>query len=468
MLGPAGVENPTGWKIGGERIEMEREWQEDAAVEGRLPDREAIRLRELTRVIGNVMRLRIVIVAVVGLFLLALIGAETSTVRRLVLAGLLVPLVALAMFDRHRIGRYRMRAIPFDLAIIATMQTTVICLSGGAESPLLFILVVVPLLTGITLGIRRSSILLIAYVSLLLWIIAVLGFSSVLPKTVPDLLDLGPGYVERTTYVVASTGVINLILLVSFRVGALIHATINSMLDNAIGARQNALISLSERNAELLQLSSAIAHELKNPLASVQGLVQLLKRGGNNSAQRIEVLEREVARMRDTLDAFLNFSRPLGELSLRPLDVLPLMQELTQIHDGMTESRSIRLDLPPSDPGALRADRRKLEQALVNLLQNAIEAVREGGHIRWVADRRDDAVELGVEDDGPGLDPKLLARIQRGPGTTTKQGGSGIGLQVARTIAEQHGGTLHLEGRPGGGTRAVLRLPLSDTKEEAA
>lgn len=447
---------------------MEREWQSEAGVEGKLPDREAIRLRELTRVAGKLMRFRIIVLGLVGLFLIALIAFESSTLRRVVLASLLVPLVVVAVFDYRRVEHYRLGAIPFDLAIVATVQTTVICLSGGAESPLLFILVVVSLIGGITLGMKRSSLLLVGYTSLLLWMIAALGFAGMLPKLVPDLLDLGPGYVDRKVYVVSSIGVLNVVLVVAFLVGTRIHFTINSMLDNAIGARQNALAALTERNAELLQLSSAIAHELKNPLASVQGLVQLLRRGGNNSEQRIEVLEREVSRMRDTLDAFLNFSRPLGELSLQPIEVVPLMQELTLLHDGLTESRGIRIDLPSADPGSIRADRRKLEQALVNLLQNAIDAAPDGGHVRWIAARSEDAIELGVEDDGPGFGPGILAQIERGPGTTTKPGGSGIGLQVARTIAEQHGGTLHLESPTGGGTRAVLRIPLSAAKEEAA
>jgi signal transduction histidine kinase len=297
--------------------------------------------------------------------------------------------------------------------------------------------------------------------------IALLGFDGRLPKTVPDLLHLGPGFVERRLYVVAKVAVINAILLGAFIVGTLMHRTINRMLDSAIGARENALDMLTTRNRELLELSSAIAHELKNPLASIQGLVQLLARGGANSQERIAVLEREVARMRDTLDELLNFSRPLGDLSKKPVPLSPLIEELTRIHEGLTHAKGITVVLPAKNPGTIVADPRKLGQALVNLFQNAIEAVATGGRIQWIAVERSGWLELGVEDDGPGIDPALKHRIGRQSGDTTKPAGSGIGLAVARAIAEQHGGTLSIEDREGGGVVALLRIPTGRAAEAA-
>ncbi len=422
-------------------------------------DRDAIRTRELTLIVGRLTQIRVFVVFAVCLLLLGLIAVEGFSSRMALLSVLIIPLSAVAYFDYRRIGHYRPESVPYDLAIIVSIQTLVICLTGGAESPLLFVYFLVAIGSGIGLGLSRPAILLIVYISLLIWSVALLGFAGLIPKTVPDLLDLGPGHVNRKLYVIATVVVFNIVIIAMFRAGAMIHNIVNRMLDTAIGARASALATLADRNRELMHLSSAIAHELKNPLSSVQGLVQLLKRGDKNSAQRLEVLEREVARMRDTLDEFLNFSRPLGDLTLETLGVLEMMRELTLLHDGLTEGRRIAVVMPPRDPGAVSGDRRKLQQALINLLQNAIDATPDGGRIEWVAAADDDAIELGVADSGPGIDGAIQERLANGSGATTKPGGSGIGLQVARTIAEQHGGSLVIQNGPEGGCRAVLRLP---------
>jgi two-component system, NtrC family, sensor histidine kinase HydH len=437
----------------------EQNLEDSIAVEARFLEREAIRTRELAAILGRLMRIRVFAIAVVSVLLFTLIAVDGLSSRTALLSLLVVPLALVAYYDYRRIGHYRPESAPIDLAIVVSIQTLAICLTGGAESPLLFVYFLVAIGSGIALGFTRPALLLIAYITCLIWTVALLGFAGMIPKTVPDLLDLGPGHVDRKLYVIATVLVFNIIIFAVFRAGTMIHNTINRMLDNAIGARQSALIALSERNAELMHLSSAIAHELKNPLASVQGLVQLMKRGDKNSAQRLEVMEREVARMRDTLDEFLNFSRPLGDLTVEKIRAPELMRELTALHDGLTESRGIRVVLPESDPGEISADRRKLQQALMNLLQNAIEATPDGGRIEWVAKDERDALELGVADSGPGIDAAILDRLARGASATTKPSGSGIGLQVARTIAEQHGGTLHMENRSNGGCRAVLRLP---------
>jgi signal transduction histidine kinase len=425
----------------------------------RRDERDTIRTRELAGIIGKLLRIRLFMVSAVSLLLLSIIAVEGASWTMVLLSLLIVPLIAIVYYDYRRIGVYRAESVPQDLAIVVSVQTLVICLTGGAESPVLFVYFMVAIGSGIALGWTRPALLVIAYLSAMLWLVALLGFAGALPKLVPNLLDIGPGHVERRLYVAASFIVFNMLLFAMFRVGTLIHDTTNRMLDRAIGARESALQTLADRNAELMRLSSAIAHELKNPLASVQGLVQLLKRGDKNTAQRLEVLEREVSRMRDTLDEFLNFSRPIGDLSVEQIEMGALLRDLTSLHDGLTEKRGIRVVLPDAEPGRISADRRKIQQALINLLQNAIEATPDGGRIEWIARERGGRLELGVSDSGPGIEPAILERLSRGAGATTKASGSGIGLAVARTIAEQHGGSLVMENRAEGGCRALLSLP---------
>jgi signal transduction histidine kinase len=290
---------------------------------------------------------------------------------------------------------------------------------------------------------------------------ALSGLLGWVPRTIPSFLDLGPGFYDRAIYVLTKAAVLNVAIVVSALVGTGLHKSIQRMLDQAIIAREQALEALADRNHELSYLSSAIAHELKNPLASIQGLVQLLDRPTapeERQGARLEVLRKEVARMRDTLDEFLNFSRPLGDLTLEDVDIAALVAELDLLHEGLARARQLTV-VPPAAGLTLRCDRRKIKQALVNLLQNAFEATPAGGQITWVARRDARHVELGVRDTGPGLPPELLER--GAVGSTTKPGGSGIGLAVARTIAAQHGGQLVAENLPGGGCQVLLRLPES-------
>ncbi|HJS59573.1 MAG TPA: ATP-binding protein, partial [Vicinamibacteria bacterium] len=108
---------------------------------------------------------------------------------------------------------------------------------------------------------------------------------------------------------------------------------------------------------------------------------------------------------------------------------------------------------------AVRGDRRLLERAIVNLIENALQAVGERGRVRLEVGTSDGHVEVSVEDDGPGMPKEVRSRAFE-PFFSTKTGGSGLGLPLVRKIAEDHGGAVRLESEPGR-TRAVMRLPLS-------
>jgi two-component system sensor histidine kinase FlrB len=108
---------------------------------------------------------------------------------------------------------------------------------------------------------------------------------------------------------------------------------------------------------------------------------------------------------------------------------------------------------------AVRGDRRLLERAIVNLIENALQAVGEKGTVRLEVAAVDAHVEVSVEDDGPGM-PKDVSSRAFEPFFSTKTGGSGLGLPLVRKIAEDHGGSVRLESEAGR-TRAVVRLPLS-------
>jgi signal transduction histidine kinase len=429
---------------------------------------EELHRREMQSILHRITRLRLVLIPVAVAFLTLVVLFDSASFKVFALGVVVVLLSILAVFDLRRLRRPRYDVV-FDPLIAVFLQTGLIWMTGALESPLLVIYVPLTLLSGISLGPSPARVLVLGLASLLLWAMALTGLLGWVPRTLPSFLDLGPGFYDRPTYVLTKTAILNLVMIVASFAGLAIHRLVRRVLEQGIAAREQALELVLHRNRELHELSSAIAHELKNPLASISGLVQLLGRrreqgAGNDEreAARLEVLRAEVARMQTSLDEMLNFTRPLGPLALEEVSLGRLIAELSALHEGRAASRELTIAPPPEGALSVRGDARKLKQALVNLLQNALEASPRGGEVSWIARAAEGGafVEIGVRDHGPGLPPEILARGPR-VGATTKPAGSGIGLAVACAIAEQHGGSLALENPEGGGCLALLRLPAS-------
>jgi signal transduction histidine kinase len=235
--------------------------------------------------------------------------------------------------------------------------------------------------------------------------------------------------------------------------GSRVRHVVGEVMQRALGAHDSERQAHAEHARELAALTGEIAHELKNPLASIKGLGSLLAHDvSGKPAERLAVLRTEVDRMQETLQQFLDFSRPLVPLSMGPVDLHELAREVVDLCDGMAQARGIRLTAG-TEAGHAQGDRRKLRQVLVNLVQNAIEAAPPGSEVRVCAGER----RVEVLDRGPGSPDELKAAVFD-PGVTTRPRGSGLGLTIARALVRQHEGTLTLEPRAGGGTRAVVIL----------
>lgn len=219
---------------------------------------------------------------------------------------------------------------------------------------------------------------------------------------------------------------------------------------------------VSEAEAQLRRLQGVgakVAHELKNPLASIKGLCQLVARAPNSerTQERLAVVASEISRMETILNEYLSFSRPLEDLKPEPTDLTAIARDVLNVLAGRADQASVALSLEGS-PTTVVGDSRRLKEALINLVANAIEATPHGGAVTVRIRSSSAGVTLEVRDTGRGIKPDDLERL----GTsffTTRPNGTGLGVVLAQGVINQHGGTLTYASTIGLGTTATISLP---------
>lgn len=224
----------------------------------------------------------------------------------------------------------------------------------------------------------------------------------------------------------------------------------------------------SERLSALGLLAAEIAHEIRNPLTVMQmlfhAMVENLDLEGD-SKRDAEVIGEKMKQMNRILDQVLGFARE-SEPSMEPVELESLFEDITVLtrhklqRQGIQLRRRISSTLPP-----LLADRSQLEQALLNVILNAVQAMPEGGRISLLASTKNHEgqphLALKIKDTGPGMSPEKLEEIFA-PFLTTKEAGTGIGLAIVRKIVENHQGKVVVQSTPGKGTTFTLLFPLSE------
>jgi two-component system, NtrC family, sensor histidine kinase HydH len=424
---------------------------------------EEIQRQEVNRLFGHIVGVRLLFVPVVMAFATWIAFTDPAPWRRILVSVTATVAVGFFTVEAARARRRGVETLSLPLNLVAAaLGISLICLgTGGLDSPFLFLLPVVSLVFGVLL--EAPALLLavgIPLVAVVLFAAARLG--------APDLLGLAVlGGGRPRAGALLEAGVLAFLVVGGAGLGVAIRSVFDGMVRRALLAREESLRAWRDREAELSALAGEIAHELKNPLASVKGLATLLAPAlpDGRSAERLAVLRREVDRMQSILDEFLNFSRPLVPLALGSADLGALARDVAALHEGMAQERGVGLAV--SGAATARCDPRKVKQVLVNLVQNALDASSPGEAVEIDVAEEGGEARLAVRDRGPGLDRAVAARVFE-PGVTTKPGGSGIGLTVARALARQHGGELRLAPRGGGGLEAVLSLPRQGPAAEAA
>lgn len=297
------------------------------------------------------------------------------------------------------------------------------------------------------------AIILLALVAGLLasWLIS-RGLTRPLRRLTHDMAVVGTGRLEHPIAVVSRD-----------EIGELAQA-FAKMTERLHDSR--AQVVQAEKLASIGEMSAAVAHGLRNPLASLRAAAQLVRRHPTSpsAAEHLDAILVEVDRLDRRISHLLSFSRPapfhpMAESLPRLVnDVLPAVAELIR-------ERGIELvmDVPEHLP-SIRVDPMQIEQAVLEIVSNALDAMPAAGRLRIVAsvasDRGPDQLLLEVSDTGPGIPEAALASVFE-PFFTTREEGTGLGLAIAKRYVEQNGGRLEIESRQGSGTTVRLRLPVT-------
>jgi signal transduction histidine kinase len=331
--------------------------------------------------------------------------------------------------------------------------------TGGLRSPFLPILLANVIIMVMLWRKRRS-------VTMLLVGFAVLtGLLALLPSQITGPPIASPYFELLTALSLISA------LYMTVQVVVAVSEGFVSARRSLSSVRERMIEAAEQRVRSLEQVGSKVAHELKNPLAAIKSLVQLEAQRFTDAAssdslsgidvqrsrRRLDVMTSEVVRMEAILRDYLSFSRPLEDLRVGSVDLAAVADTVVLLLEGRTASADIHLTRS-GEPVVMAGDARRLEEALLNIVTNAVEATPAGGSVTIRTERRAGEAVIIVADTGRGMTPSTLEKVGT-PFFTTRADGTGLGVVLARAVLAQHGGRLEYESRPGEGTTVMVTLP---------
>ena len=223
-------------------------------------------------------------------------------------------------------------------------------------------------------------------------------------------------------------------------------------------------IERNERLASLGRLAAGVAHEIRNPLSSIKGFATYFRERYKEipeDQKTAEIMIQEVERLNRVISQLLEFARPMN-IQKEPTAIQTLVQHSLRMIQAQAASKNIKIEAKlASDMGEVSLDRDRINQVLLNLYLNAMEAMKEGGTltIEVCRDDHDTGMRLTVSDTGSGIKKEDLGHVFD-PYFTTKPSGTGLGLAIVHNIVEAHGGEVSVESVSGRGTTVSIVLPV--------
>jgi signal transduction histidine kinase len=223
----------------------------------------------------------------------------------------------------------------------------------------------------------------------------------------------------------------------------------------------------ADRLSAIGELSASLAHEIRNPLGSIEGAAQILEQPQTTEEMRSEflgVIRKECRRLSRLLTNLLDFARP-RQPEFQEVDVRPVVDSVVALlaHTAQQSGVELRKHLPASLP-LVESDSEQLKQVILNLAINAIQAMPDGGEIEISAAEKNAGIVIAIKDQGSGIPAENLEKIFD-PFFTTKDGGTGLGLSVAHQIITQHGGVITAERNVDRGMTLSVMIPIRRRRE---
>ncbi|EPZ41809.1 MULTISPECIES: ATP-binding protein [Alicyclobacillus] len=230
-------------------------------------------------------------------------------------------------------------------------------------------------------------------------------------------------------------------------------------------SRTEQLLIQAEKMSVAGQLGAAFAHEVRNPLMVLKGFFQLISEEYSVKSDYVNIMMDEFRGIEEIVQEFLSVSRPRGS-TYRKCDIGCVLTSTVSLISPMTRMKGITIstDIAKDDLFVL-GDEHNIKQIIINLLNNAMDAMEHPGSI-YVSAKLNDTktnVQIEIQDEGAGIDPNIFSKLGT-PFYTTKEKGTGLGLTVCSILIEQHNGTIHFRNRNEGGTSVILEFPAFQSK----
>jgi two-component system, NtrC family, sensor histidine kinase HydH len=346
-----------------------------------------------------------------------------------------------------------------QLVLDQVTWTAVVYLTGGAASGATSFYGLSCLVGAALTGLRGASVAAVSGGLCYGALVTALAKRWVLPPIDQPPAMYLPSSEELSFYVTVNLLVLVVVMLLAGTLADRLRWTGGEL----IAATQRA--DQAERMAALGRLAAGLAHEIRNPLGSIAGSVQLLRSGkglDEEDQQLCEIIQRETNRLNDLVTDMLDLSKPRKpELAL--VDVATVAREVVALaaKSGRALTDVNVVFLADEQPALVRADNAQLRQLVWNLVRNAVQASGAGSEVQVSVKRQAEGVELAVIDEGVGITEAQMPRLFDAFFTTRSQG-SGVGLAVVKRIADEHGFLIHVKSEAGRGAAFRVLMDPAD------
>lgn len=218
----------------------------------------------------------------------------------------------------------------------------------------------------------------------------------------------------------------------------------------------------SERLSMVGRMSGSIVHDFKNPMATISVACQMIDRKVKDPqvSKCTDIIERSVAQMVGMTTELLEFSRGETQLHAEDVSVMSIISDLEEQSFSRLPQKNIKVERTITYVGFMHVDAGRFSRVLLNIVKNSQEAMPHGGTLKFGLRREGETLIWEIADTGCGMPPEVLAKVFEPFVTHGKSGGTGLGMTIAKTVAEAHGGTIAIESTVGVGTKTIVRIPL--------